>query len=1177
MTTTRLAALALTMGACLAVAAGTSGCRRTPDVPPEVYREAVVAFHTALAAIDTSQEVLAREKLDRVVALVPQEPAGWANLGLLLLRQQENVAARERLAKAAELAPDSAAVVRLQALVESREGNLAESARLWRRALELDPSDPKAAYALAQETERQGGADADAEAQRVLAQLLARADSLPVRLDYARLAAKRGDASGLAQALGPLAAAAVSWPVAARERLTAVQSAATTNPRAAATQVAFLRNLLAREPAYRRALALVTTPLDAVGEPIARFLVLPAPSATPAAPDTALRFSVEVVHNEPGTWAGTVTLDPDGPDDLVVATSTPGAGGRGGQVLVNGHPSWAVPLPAGWAARDDAMSVVTADLNYDYRPDLVVVGKQGIAFNALGTEGATLDRTAATKLDATTLRTPTRAGWPADVDLDGDLDLVIAPIDAAAYVLRNNGDGSFARQQPFGPCANLHGFAWADFDGEGVPDAACLDEAGTVRMFVNLRGGAFEPARMPSAPAPLLAVTAADVTGDGRPDLVGVASSGAIIALTLEDPSGGPAQLPPPAWRWREVARLPEAPHGATTANTRVLLADLDNNAALDIIVSATDTQVLLGGAPNGFVALPSPIALRTLAIDDLRSTNGDPAVRGREEGRLDLIGLAPDGRAAVARSTGTKTYHWQRVKPRAATATGDQRINSFGIGGEVEVRSGLHVQTYPITSPVVHIGLGEATSSDVIRLVWPNGVMQSEFSQKSDTTVRADQRLKGSCPWLFAWNGREMAFVTDLIWRSPLGLRINAQVTADASTTEDWVKVGGSHLVARDGAYDLRITTELWETHFFDLVSLAVVDHPVGTEVFLDERFAIPAPALTPVVTGPLQAFARVTDDAGRDQSAVVATRDDQHLDFAGRGAYQGITRQHAIELVVPDDAPRSGPLYLVAQGWVHPTDSSINVAIAQGTQAKPNGLALEVADADGRFRVVKSGLGFPSGKDKTVLIPLHDVLPATGARRVRLTTNLEIFWDRLAWAVGRPDVHVTPTRLPLRAADLRYRGFSVTTKSPTGPERPRYVLEGTAPRWLDLEGFHTRFGDVQPLLASVDDRYVIMNAGDEMALRFTEPPPVAPGLVRDFIVVGDGWVKDGDYNTTFSRTVLPLPTHATGRYDSAPRTLDDDPIYRQHADDFATYHTRYVTPLARRALRTGVPPLSQ
>jgi len=102
------------------------------------------------------------------------------------------------------------------------------------------------------------------------------------------------------------------------------------------------------------------------------------------------------------------------------------------------------------------------------------------------------------------------------------------------------------------------------------------------------------------------------------------------------------------------------------------------------------------------------------------------------------------------------------------------------------------------------------------------------------------------------------------------------------------------------------------------------------------------------------------------------------------------------------------------------------------------------------------------------------------------------------------------------------------------------------------------------------VDDRYVIMNAGDELRLRFGAAPPPARGLVRDFIMVGDGWVKDGDYNTSFSRTVLPLPTHETVRYDVPPRQLEDDPVYRRHADDFARYHTRYVTsePL-RNALR--------
>ena len=82
------------------------------------------------------------------------------------------------------------------------------------------------------------------------------------------------------------------------------------------------------------------------------------------------------------------------------------------------------------------------------------------------------------------------------------------------------------------------------------------------------------------------------------------------------------------------------------------------------------------------------------------------------------------------------------------------------------------------------------------------------------------------------------MGFVTDFIWRSPLGLRINAQATAEVLMTEEWVKLGANQLAPKDGEYDVRITAELWETHFFDHVSMMVVDHPENTEVFVDERF---------------------------------------------------------------------------------------------------------------------------------------------------------------------------------------------------------------------------------------------------------------------------------------------------------------------------------------------------
>src|SRR5581483_5435445 len=105
----------------------------------------------------------------------------------------------------------------------------------------------------------------------------------------------------------------------------------------------------------------------------------------------------------------------------------------------------------------------------------------------------------------------------------------------------------------------------------------------------------------------------------------------------------------------------------------------------------------------------------------------------------------------------------------------GDQRINPFGVGNEIEVRSGLQVQKQPITDPQLHFGLGEQNSADVIRVVWPNGSVRAEFDVKADQEVVTEQRLKGSCPFLFAYNNKSVEFVKDVVpWSSAIGLRIN-------------------------------------------------------------------------------------------------------------------------------------------------------------------------------------------------------------------------------------------------------------------------------------------------------------------------------------------------------------------------------------------------------------------
>lgn len=1132
---------------CGLAAALAVSCRRQPRLSDEAYLEAVTAFHTALAALQTSQDVLARQSLERVITLAPHEPAPYANLGLMLLRQQQIEEALQRLGQASERAPDHAAIERLLALAESARGNVEAAIGRWRRAAGLDPADLKAPFALALELERQGGPGAEQEAQQILKAVADRSGNLAARLEHARLAAKRGDAPALQASLDALSAMSAGWPPDARQRLQTLREAAARGPAEAATPVIFLKNVLIREPVYRADLAEVTTPRSEVGEPLTRFLVLRNPEPQPAPPDGQIVFTVQPQPLLPlagAAWAAPIWLTGEGAPAIAAAGS--------GEVRVSNGA--VVPFPGGSAATPPGpFGVALADVNYDFRTDLVVAGAGGLRLFHQDEKGGFADRTAPARLPIEITGAAYAGVWPADVDTDGDLDLVAGTREGTPAVLRNNGDGTFAVQTPFAGVSRLRGFVWADLDGEGVPDAALVDAAGAVRTFLNLRGGQFRERAVPDGFSGLVAVAAADLSGDAVLDLLGVTADGRLLRLSQSPSRDG--------WEVADAGRV-DLPSGFSPETGRLLVHDLDNNGAGDVVVAgASAARVLLAGAGAALRPAGGEVALGAAGAADL---DGD--------GRLELIGAAPGG-ARVARSSGQKAYHWQIIRPRASAATGDQRINSFGIGGEVEVRTGLHAQKQVIGAPAVHFGLGSAPRAEVARIVWPNGVLQSEFDLRADGTVTATQRLKGSCPWLFAWNGRAMEFVTDFIWRSPLGLRINAQDAADVLMTEDWVRIRGDQLAPKDGAYDLRITAELWETHFFDLVSLLVVDHPAGTEVFVDERFAVPPPPPGVVATSPVAPFASVLDDRGRDVRAVVEARDDRHLDFAGRGAYQGVTRPHYIELELPEHAPRSGALWLVGQGWVHPTDSSINVALGQGSHPPPSGLSIHVADRHGRFREVRGGLGFPSGKDKTILIDLAGLFPSGGPRRFRLQTNMEIFWDRLGWAAGRPDVRLEPRRLDLASADLRFRGYSPIVQHASRPERPRYAIEGTAARWRDLEGFYTRFGDVRELLAKVDDRYVIMNAADEIRLTFPEAPPPAAGMVRDFVLIGDGWVKDGDFNTTASRTVLPLPTHASAAYAPGGGRLEEDPVYRRHRDDFERYHTRYVSPeRLREALRVRI-----
>jgi tetratricopeptide (TPR) repeat protein len=1121
-----------------------------PEASSETYREAVAAFYTGLAATQASAERIAEERFLRVTKLVPQEPAAWANLGLLALRRAAFDVAAERLQKARALAPENSRIHVLLGRLENLRGRLEKAQDYLRQAIALNSHNLKAVYALAQLLEEQGGESDVAEVQHLLTDLLdAQPQNLAVLLELARVATKRHDLKTLQDVIGRLQDHTDSWPPAARQHLHALQDAvAAADPARIVQHVLMLKNVLARHPAYRQGLAAVRTPFGQVGEALPHFLRLPSPSATPAAPDTALSFAVEPIAADggPWPWIGAVWLNGTGPAAAVVAN---GREVRPATGMVLGFPGGPEARPPG------PYGVVGLDLDGDFKSDLAFAGAGGLSLWRQDSAGAFMDVTARMALPDTVTRAPYAGVWAADVDAEGDVDLVLGAQEGAPLVLRNNGDGTFTVLHPFDGVHGLRSFAWGDLDADGDADAVLLDADGAVQVYVNQRAGQFQASRMPPELGKVLALAVADLNSDSLLDLVALQADGTVQRLW----SAAEGQ----EWRMAEVVRWSDVPGGIAVGGARLLVADLDNNGGLDLIVSTPAAgRVWLSDLQGGFRplehALPGPVS----AVAEL---TGD--------GRLDLLGLSQTGQPQRLVNRGTKDYFWLALRPRAVPVQGDGRINSFALGGEVDIRAGLLFQKQPITGPVLHFGLGEHRSADVARLIWPNGDVQAVFELQSNQVVLARQRLKGSCPWVFAYDGEAMRFITDFLWRSPLGLRINAQDTASVLMTEDRVKIRGDQLVPRHGVYDLRITAELWETHFVDHVALLVVDHAVGTDVYVDERFAVPPPDLTLHPTAPPRPLAHAWDDHGQEVSEVVRRRDGRYLDTFGRGHYQGITRDHYVELDLGQDVPSSGPLWLLASGWIRPTDSSINVAISQGRHALPQSLSLEVPDGRGGWTVARANLGFPAGKTKTIVLDVQGLWRPGMPRRLRLRTNMEIYWDAFAWAPGLPDAALRTRRLSPQTAILRYRGFSVVqAANNSAPELPQYdTLEGTAPHWRDLIGYYTRFGDVRELLQAVDDRYVIMNAGDELVLRFPAPAPPPAGWRRDFVLIGDGWVKDGDYHTTFSKTVLPLPAHDRPDYTTPPGTLEDDPVYRRHAQDWQRYHTRYVTPRGfHAALRT-------
>jgi tetratricopeptide (TPR) repeat protein len=425
------------------------------------------------------------------------------------------------------IAPQDGNVYNLLGILESNRGNSTQAIVNLRKAVSINPQDLRTAYLLAQEIERQGDQNSEAEFQQMIQKILGvQPDNLAALLELSRISAKRGDAATLKSTVAQINARSSAWPPEVQQQVTALQTAAAgTDLRAAATRTTLLRNVLLRVPEFRQSLSVIKPPPGEEARPFTHFLRMESPVFQSALADAAITFELRAladVGNGPWNWIGAVQLGDAGAPIVAAANGSEVHLSTGATLPFPGGPSKLPPLPEG---------ILQIDFNYDFKTDLVLAGAGGVRLFRQDTPSAFTDVTAQTKLPQSVTSARYTGAWAADIEADGDLDIVLGSNDGTPTVLRNNGDGTFAIIQPFAGVSGIRHFAWVDLDGDGVPDAAIVDASGRLHVFINERQGQFRERSLPANLATIKAIAVADANNDGALDLLAVQVDGAVFGF----------------------------------------------------------------------------------------------------------------------------------------------------------------------------------------------------------------------------------------------------------------------------------------------------------------------------------------------------------------------------------------------------------------------------------------------------------------------------------------------------------------------------------------------------------------------------------------------------------------------------------------------------------------------
>ncbi len=1124
-----------------------------------------------LGYLQRNQLTEAEAEFKKLSKLAPDDPFGYANLGLTYLQASRFADAEKQLRRASELDPASTDVRLLLAKVYALTGRSAE-ARKTLEALRRDTTNNvHVLYALAElEAQQSDPASARRYEDRLRDILVLAPANLAVRIQLMDALERRGESDSVVRQLEEIRRLPPEPPNEARIYLDSsiqlLRAGKTAESRATldrfvslmevtAPYQASLEEVKSSQGPIPGRLVLTFAPKDFISSRgaseqanvnLAKFVDATGDAGFSEAAATESRAGPS------GLAVGDV--DGNGIDDLFASTYSPQTRKFAVHLYrIQAGFARETTEGSGIALPQGATHATFADYDNDGWLDLFAIGGDGRGhlFRNTGS-GTFVDVTAKARVSDVY---EARKSLFVDLDHDGDLDLLLIA-DGQRRVYRNNLDGSFTEATSSFGLGGGGGrdAAFGDLDGDGRVDIFVTNAPDA--LFLNRGAQRFNDATAASGIA----------TGAGSSSTaVGDYNNDGLFDLFVASESGGQASL----WLNRGNGKFSRDDRSSAATQTlrsvsgsSAAFVDYDNDGWLDLLVSGKSSVFLLRNDGTGRFSDQSsliPAPARAAGASELALSDVDA------DGDEDLLLIDGGGMLRLLRNDFGNSNLAVKVELKGLR-DGSGKNNAFGIGGRLELRAGGIYQSRIATGRTTHFGLGPHLKADVLRVEWPNGVPQTIYFPGTDQDVLESEMLKGSCAFVYAWDGKQFRFVTDAMWRSalgmPLGLMGSSSAFAPAGASQEYLRIPGDALKPRDGRYVLQITEELWETAYADEVKLIAVDHPDSVEVFVDERFVPPGP-----VKLRLFQIARrhhpssATDERGNDVLPALRASDDVYVSNFTPTRYQGVVEPH--DLVMDLGATAGGSdTFLFLRGWIYPTDASINVALSHQSSIELASPSLEVRDANGQWRTVVANIGFPSGKDKTMVIDLAGIFP-TADHRVRIRTSMQIYWDEAFVGRDLPQSAAKMTTLAPVSTDLHFRGFSRMYRKGGryGPYWFAYEEVAKESPWRPIEGAFTRFGDVGALLRGPDDMYVVMGPGDEATVQFdaSSAKTMRPGWKRDFLLYTDGWIKDSDLNTAFGTTVGPLPFHGVKAYPYAAG--DAYPTGLEHQRYLREYNTRVVT----------------